>query len=341
MKSPRCSVGVAAVPLVVAVALAAGCGGAQAPEPASAGDGSGATGESKVCTDLSRALCTELGVQSDACLSARSVAALLSPRTCALAIDDFEHTRDRILALRGACEQLAKRVCDEMGEDSEACAGIRHDVPEIPPGHCEGLLADQDRLIAMLRERQAQSEPLSEEAWGSLLAGQPPGFGAADAKVQVVEFSDFQCPYCAEAANTVHKLREQYSGRIRFVFRNYPLPFHPDARAAAQASIAAHQQGKFWEFHDRLFANQDALGSDELLEHAKAAGLDVEAFRSAANGEVCGTKVEEDLRLGEQVHVRGTPTMFVNRKRVENPLDYEAVSAQVEAALGQQQPSGS
>jgi protein-disulfide isomerase len=326
----RCAPRLALLAVMTAsVSVLLACGGSQSqPE-----DGSAAKVKASACGDYARALCVELGPESDGCRSALGVVTLLSPRACALAIEDFEHSRERIAALRGACEQVATRVCAEMGDESDSCQGIREDLPKIPPGHCAALLRDQDRLIAALHERQASTKPLSEEAWRSLLAGTPPGFGAADAQVVVVEFSDFECPYCAEAAATVHKLREHYGDRIRFVFRNYPLPFHPNARAAAQASLAAHEQGKFWELHDRLFEHQDALGNDQLIEHARAAGLDVEAFRTAATGAASGTRVDEDMRLGQLAHVQGTPTMFINKQRVQNPLDFDEVSEQVDAAL--------
>jgi protein-disulfide isomerase len=166
-----------------------------------------------------------------------------------------------------------------------------------------------------------------------LLEGSPPGFGNATAAVTVVEFSDFQCPYCAEAARTVHKLKERYGDRVRFVFRNFPLSFHPNAHDAARAAMAAHAQGKFWVLHDRMFENQEALGPDALTEHAKAAGLDVAAYEQAFDGAARG-QVDADMRLGEEVHVRGTPTLFVNRQRVENALDFDAVAEVIDAALG-------
>jgi protein-disulfide isomerase len=309
----------------------AACGGSQ--QQSKSTSAKAGEGTDKSCEDYARALCTELGPQSDGCRSAIGIVALFSPRACAIAVEDFDQTRERIGALRGDCDKVAKRVCDELGKDSESCQAITEDLPNIPPGHCAALYKDQDRIIAALHERQAQNEPLSDQLWQSLLAGQPPSFGSPSATVTVVEFSDFQCPYCAEAANTVHKLREKYGERIRFVFRNFPLPFHPNARAAAQAGIAAQAQGKFWEYHDRLFANQDALDAANLIEHAKTAGLDVEAFRTASTGEASSSRVDEDLRLGEAVHVQGTPTMFINKKRIENPLDYDAVAEQVDELL--------
>lgn len=307
------------------------CGGSQS--QANQGSADNAKPAAEACRSYAEVMCKELGTKSEGCRSVLDVITLFSPRTCAIALEDFPQSRERIAALREGCEQLAVRICSELGEDSEPCKGFRADLPTIPPGYCAGLLRDQDKLIAALQERRAMAEPVSEEAWSSLLAGQPPGFGAADAPVVIVEFSDFQCPYCAEAASTVHKLRERYGERIRFVFRNYPLPFHPDARAAAQASFAAHEQGKFWEFHNRLFENQEQLGQEQLIEHARAAGLDVDKFRSAVSGAASGTRVDEDMRLGQAVRVQGTPTMFINRKRVPNPLDFDDVAKQVDAEL--------
>jgi protein-disulfide isomerase len=314
--------------------LAAGCGGAQAEQQAAAAPDGKAARADEACGEYARKLCMELGPRTDGCRSVLGVVAVMSPRACAAGVSDFESTKTRIVELRGACASVAQRVCAELGEQSQACTAIRSDLPEIPPGHCLALLRDQDQLIAMLRQREALSEPLSDDSWHALSAGQPPGFGAADAGVVVVQFSDFQCPFCAEAAATIRKLKQDYGTRIRFVFRQFPLSFHPDARTAAQAALAAHDQGKFWEFHDLLFANQEALGRDALLEHARRLGLDLTAFRSALEGSSTAQRVEEDLRLGQAVHVQGTPTLFVDKQRIADPLDYARVSEAVDRALG-------
>ena len=278
-------------------------------------------------------MCVELGTRTDACRSALGVVAVLPDSACAAGMADFETTQGRIAELRKACEAVVDRVCRELGPESESCAAIRGDLPQIPPGHCAALARDQDRLISVLRQREAMSAPLDDAKWKSLAAGTPPGFGAADAKVMVVAFSDFQCPFCAQAAETIHKLKENYAGRIRFVFRQFPLEFHADARGAAQASLAAHDQGKFWEFHDQLFAHQDALGATALVEHARAAGLDLNAFNAASAATSTAQRVKEDLELGASVHVQGTPTLFVDRRRVPDPLDYESVAEAIDEAL--------
>jgi protein-disulfide isomerase len=177
------------------------------------------------------------------------------------------------------------------------------------------------------------TEPLDDASWSALIAGQAPGFGAADARVVVVQFSDLQCPYCAQSAETVRRLKQDYGSRIRFVFRQFPLSFHPDARGAAQAALAAHDQGKFWEYHDLLFAHQDALGREALIDHARKAGLDVTAFRAALDGSSTAQRVEEDMKLGQAAQVQGTPTLFIDKQRIADPMDYESVSGAIDEAL--------
>jgi protein-disulfide isomerase len=228
-------------------------------------------------------------------------------------------------------------VCDVLGEDSESCRAIRQDLPQIPPGHCEALLRDQDQLLAALQQREAQNAPIGEEQWQALTAADGPSFGATDAEVVIVEFSDFQCPFCAQAARTAQRVKDEYGERVRFVFRQYPLPFHPHAHAAAQAALAAHAQGKFWAYHDLLFDNQDELERQSLFAYAQRLGLDMEAFASAAEGSDTAGRIKSDMELGEAVNVRGTPTMFINKQRVDNPTDFEDVSELIDQALEEAQ----
>jgi protein-disulfide isomerase len=320
--------------LVLGTLLAA-CGGSQAEQPAAQTAKAAASDSGQACGEYARKLCMELGPRSDGCRSVLGVVAFMPPRACSAGLEEFASTQGRIADLRKACVAVAERVCAELGAESESCKAIRGDLPDIPPGHCAALLRDQDQLVAVLRQRESLTTPLGDAHWNALTAGRPPGFGSADARVVVVQFSDFQCPFCAETAQTVRKLKEDYGARIRFVFRQFPLSFHPDARAAAQASLAAHDQGKFWEYHDLLFAHQDALGREALVEHARKAGLDVVAFRSALDGSSTAERVEEDLKLGQAVEVQGTPTLFIDKQRIAAPMDYEAMSAVIDKLLSQ------
>jgi Na+:H+ antiporter, NhaA family len=136
--------------------------------------------------------------------------------------------------------------------------------------------------------------------------------GASEGRVTLVEYGDFQCPYCGDAYPVVLELLERFDW-LRFVFRHMPLPdLHPRAPAAAEAAEAAAAQDAFWAMHDRLFENQHALGDDQLREHAAALGLDVERFDRELRDGVHAARVEEDLRSGALSGIPSTPRFFVN-----------------------------
>ena len=136
--------------------------------------------------------------------------------------------------------------------------------------------------------------------------------GASDGRVTLVEYGDFQCPYCGDAYPVVHALLETY-GWVRFVWRHMPLvDLHPRAQAAAEASEAAAAQGKFWEMHDRLFQHQHALADEDLSGHAAALGLDVELFERELREGVHAERVAEDSRSGAASGIPSTPGFFVN-----------------------------
>ncbi len=319
----------------VLAASIAGCGaGSETPAAKAAKPGATANaGAADPCGEYAQRLCTELGTRTESCRAVLGVVGFMSPRACTAGLADFDSTLARIAELRKVCDSVADKVCQALGAESEGCQAIRQNLPDIPPGHCPALQRDQAQLLAALRQREALGQPLSDERWQALTAGEPAGFGAKDAPVVVVEFSDFQCPYCAQAAETVKRLRQEYGARIRFVFRNFPLPFHPNAQGAAQAAMAALRQGKFWEFHDLLFGNQNALGPDELLGYARSLGLDLDAFRAASADATIAKQVADDVGLGESVQVQGTPTMFIDKQRIDDPTDYAAVTRVLDREL--------
>ncbi|SET09060.1 Na+/H+ antiporter NhaA [Geodermatophilus poikilotrophus] len=152
--------------------------------------------------------------------------------------------------------------------------------------------------------------------------------GPADAPLTLVEYGDFECPFCGRATGTVEELRERFGDRLRYVFRHVPLvDVHPHARLAAEAAEAADAQGRFWEMHDRLFAGQDRLMPTDLLEHAAAAGLDVSRFARDLGSSRFARRVEEDVESAEVSGVTGTPTFFVNGRRHTGPFDADSLAA--------------
>src|SRR5262249_12371070 len=140
---------------------------------------------------------------------------------------------------------------------------------------------------------------------------------------------DFQCPYCRRASDLEAQVRAQYGDRVRFVFRNFPLPYHKDAQLAAEASLAAGEQGKFWEMHDRMFAQQNALDRQSLEKTAGELGLDVGRFSAALDGKKFAAAVRADVDAGTSI-VDGTPCMFVNGHKLTNPgLLAQAIDAEL------------
>jgi protein-disulfide isomerase len=142
--------------------------------------------------------------------------------------------------------------------------------------------------------------------------GDSPGRGGSAPRVTVVVFSEFQCPFCARVTSTLDQLLATYGNDLRVVFKHRPLPFHDRAAPAALAVEAAREQGKFWEMHDRLFANQQALGASDLEAHARAIGLDLERWRAGLAAATARSRVDADGALADQLAVQGTPTFFIN-----------------------------
>jgi protein-disulfide isomerase len=142
--------------------------------------------------------------------------------------------------------------------------------------------------------------------------------GPEDAPVTLVEYGDYECPYCGMAHPIVKRARQELGSRLRFVFRNFPLAeIHPHARLAAQAAEAAAAQGRFWEMHDMLFEHQDALEAEDLLGYAKSLGLDTAKFARDLEAATYAKRIRDDFRNGVKSGVNGTPTFFVNGDRYE------------------------
>lgn len=143
-----------------------------------------------------------------------------------------------------------------------------------------------------------------------------PTLGPEDAPVTIVEFSDLQCPYCARISSTLKRLLHQYPGRVRWVFKHFPLRIHTDAPLAHEAALAAHGQGKFWEMHDLLLSNQGRLKRDDLMRYARQLDLDLPAFANDLDSRRLRARVLRDSVQGRSLRVDTTPTCFINGKRV-------------------------
>ena len=158
--------------------------------------------------------------------------------------------------------------------------------------------------------------------------------GSPKAPVVIVEFSDFQCPYCQSVAPTLKKLLLKYEGRVSLAYRDLPLrDIHPQAQLAAEASRCALEQGKFWEYHDLLFENPNKLNRDGLVEQARRLKLDEKQFDSCLSSGKHKTQIEQDLQLGLRAGLTGTPGFFINGSVLSGNLPQEAFEKTIEAEL--------
>ena len=195
--------------------------------------------------------------------------------------------------------------------------------------------AARDALIAELRKAGApvrmQLEPPRVQV---AVAGHDPSRGPATAPITLVEFSDYQCPFCGRVTPTLKRLRDTYGERIRIVWKDFPLyDIHPQAQKAAEAAWCAGEQGKYWEFHDRLFANQSTLGTEGLKQHATAVGLEPVGFNACLESGRHATRVQDGAQLGRDLGVDSTPTAFINGRRVTGAQGYDAFAEIVDDEL--------
>jgi protein-disulfide isomerase len=322
--SPSVNASARASLLAVALLLGFGCNKAGKDGKASA----------TACEDYQKRICKEAGDQSQTCTHLKAALELMPPAACDKALANVDFAVKKIADKRKKCDELVTKLCSELGKETQTCEMVKSRTKEFPPERCEMMLSHYAEVLADLKRQEEKNKPLAPEKLAKISEGEVPAFGPKDAKVTIVEFSDFECPFCSRAADVTHKVKEKYSDKVRFVFRQYPLSFHPNAHTAAEAALAANAQGKFWEFHDKLFANQKALGREQLEGYAKELGLDVSKFKKALDDKTYAGTVDGELKLGEEVAVDGTPTMFLNGARVANPTDFDALSKQIEKALG-------
>jgi protein-disulfide isomerase len=294
---------------------------------------SGSAAAGGVCDQWSAAVCKEAGDTAEACEQARAGAKLLPDGACQSALQQLPTTLERVKGARSLCDSLVTKLCADLGPESQSCKLVKEKTPGMPASQCEEMMGSYGEVLGELQKMEKQNAPLTVEVAAAQAAGDGPSFGPPNAKVTVIEYSDFECPYCSRAASVVQQLKKKYSDRVRFVFRQFPLPMHRNAALAAQAALAAHAQGKFWELHDKMFANQRALDRESLEGYAKDIGLDLAKFKKALDDSSYDAAVKADIALGEQIGVSGTPTMIINTQRVPNATDFASVSAMIDGEL--------
>ncbi len=333
--------GLRSVGLWLAVALGvagvqAGCSkgrdlrGAKAHASASASASAGITGP---CAPFVKKVCAGAGETSQMCQQVKSTTELLSDSACRAVNRDADYAVKKLAEKRKDCQKLVTQLCTDLGQNTDTCKMVQTQTKTFPPERCTMMLGRYKDVLGELKKMEEGKKPLDPAKQSMIAAADAPSFGPTTAKVTIVEFSDFQCPYCSRAANTVKQIKEKYGDKVHFVFREFPLSFHQNAHLAAEASLAANAQGKFWQYHDKLFANQNALDRASLEKYAKEVGLKEPEFKKALDDKQYAAKVDADVKLGGEVSVNGTPTMFLNGKRVDNPTDFAALSKAIDDAL--------
>jgi protein-disulfide isomerase len=261
---------------------------------------------------------------------------------------------DTLLTHEAQKRQVTTRALLEAEVDSKAAAVTEAQALEFYNQNRERIEGDfaktKGQIIRYLGEAEGRrlmvafAERLRKEAGVQTFLAAPvspvfqiatddqPAKGDAKAAVTIVEFTDFQCPSCAQVQPVLDRLVEEFGGRVRLVARDYPLPQHAEAFKAAEAAEAAREQGKYWEYTAKLFGNQSALGVDSLKRYATELGLDRAKFDAALDGARFTAQVRRDLLDGQRVGVNGTPSLFVNGRRVSD-RSYAGLKAAVEAAL--------
>jgi len=201
----------------------------------------------------------------------------------------------------------------------------------------KGYLEQQNQMkarqefYAKLEEKykvEKKLEPIRVE-----VAATGPARGPDSAPVTIVEFSDFQCPYCGKLTPTLKAIEQKYGNKVRIVFRQFPLNFHQFAQKAAEASLCAADQGKFWEMHDALFANQQALAVEQLKAKATELGLNADQFNSCLDSGKTTAAIQADMKDGAAAGVQGTPAMFINGRFINGAVPLEQITSVIDDEL--------
>ena len=190
----------------------------------------------------------------------------------------------------------------------------------------------REAFITQLRSKAAVRIML-EPPRQTIAEADSPAMGPKGAPIEMIEFSDFQCPFCFRVQPTLEKVLSTYGDKVRFVYRNYPLPSHPNARPAAEAAQCANEQGKFWPYHDRLFGDPRKLSDADLKQAAVDLGLDAAKFNACVDSHKYKARVDADMQAGDAAGVNGTPAFFINGRQISGAQPYEVFKQLIDEEL--------
>jgi protein-disulfide isomerase len=195
-------------------------------------------------------------------------------------------------------------------------------------------LVQQRSAKAQSALRKSADVALKLEAPRVQVSSTGPSLGPDDAPITIVEFSDYQCPFCSRAEPLIQQVLAKYPDSVRLVYRHFPLDsIHPNARPASIAAVCAEEQNQFWAFHEKVFANQRALGAENLIRFAEELELDLEAFNLCRAGDAAAARVAADVAAGEAAGTTGTPAFYVNGIKLSGARPLEAFVEVIEREL--------
>jgi protein-disulfide isomerase len=194
---------------------------------------------------------------------------------------------------------------------------------------------ENDAIAAAKESRwgKGPQPPKMLEAAVKIPTAGSPVMGPADAPVTLVEFSDFQCPYCSLAVSKLNAVLKAYPKQVKLIFKQFPLDTHSQAAQAAAAAIAAHQQGKFWPMHDALFASRRDLSRPTILAFAGKTGLDMKRFTADLDSAETKKTVARDVEDGDKAGVEGTPSVYINGQKYNGSLELDAIRKVIDEEL--------
>jgi protein-disulfide isomerase len=267
------------------------------------------------------------------------------------AIDDI--VGEKLLALESKTRGITSAALMDQEIGSKIATVTEADVLEwykANPGRVQGAPIDQVRAAIRSFLTQERTQAVYQTYVDQLRTKTPvrvmldpprekvsvagsPSKGPSSAPIELIEFSDFQCPFCLRAYPTVNQVLSTYGDKIRLVYRHYPLPSHPNARPAAEASQCAAEQGQFWQYYERLFADQTKLSDAELKQSAAALGMDASRFNTCVDSHKYKDRVEKDILEGNEAGVSGTPAFFINGRMLTGAQPFDAFKRIIDEEL--------
>jgi protein-disulfide isomerase len=260
-----------------------------------------------------------------------------------------EKVLEKEAAARGISQEelLKKDVTDKVADPADAEVAEFYEknkarygaqtkeqaAPQITAQLRTGRLLDAQRAYLKSLRQKHKARILLEPPRVAVAIGDDAARGPARAPITIVEFSDYQCPYCSRAEVTIEEVLKKYPDKIRLVYRHYPLKFHNNAETAAMGAECAGEQGKFWEMHKAMFANQAKLAAADLVETAGGIGVDKDKFKACLDSGRHREGVQKDFQEGQEYGVTGTPTFFINGIPMVGARGVEAFAEIIEAEL--------